>query len=309
MKNKKTFMIFAMLIVTLLGGCQLAKEDEAAAQKPDVLCGVFVTLEPIEPVSQDTVIELPADWNGNINDVLFNEENSRIYATRHEREDGSADYTFDGVEGFRLFSITEMNPKGNETYKETIGDRQWLDVSSSYNETDNGSDVKLTGTLCFDVHYPCRVYTNPVYQTSDGRVYCTYGDGHFFDMPGQQPGEWGSTSISSTTTETVDGKAISRSLEATVKMTGANTNKQIVLKQMDSDDKVIEETVITPDDIPETLRVLPYTAYMILEEHGVDTDNKNVIVRTMVKADDTIFSVRFTEENGIIESYPVTLVH
>ncbi len=308
--NKKIMMILVpMILILLLGGCQLAKVDEATEQNPDVLCGVFVTLEPIEPVPTETVIELPADWNGNINDVLFNEEDSRIYATRLEREDGSADYTFDGIDGIRLFSITEKNPNGSETYQSTIGDRQWLDVSSSYNGTDNGSDIKLTGTLCFDVHYPCRIYTNPVYQAADGRVYCTYGNGHFYDMPGQQPGEWGSTAIASTTTETVDGKTTSRSLEAVVKLSGANTNKQIVLKQMDGEDKVINQTVITTDDIPESVRVLPDTAYMILEEHGIDTDNKNVIARTMVKADDTTFNARFTEEYGIIESYPITLVH
>ena len=308
--NKK-ILIFALLmaIMTLLGGCQLAKEDEAEAQNRDVLCGVFVTLEPIEPAPTETVIDLPVDWNGNINDVLFNEEDSRIYATRLEREDGSADYTFEGIEGIRLFSITEKNPNGSETYQSTIGDRQWLDVSSSYNGTDNGSDIKLTGTLCFDVHYPCRIYTNPVYQAADGRVYCTYGNGHYYDMPGQQPGEWGSTAIASTTTETVNGEAASRRLEAVVKLSGANTNKQIVLKQIDGEDMVINQTVITPDDIPESVRVLPDTAYMILEEHGIDTDNKNVIGRSLIKADAEFFSAPFTEENGIIESYPVTLAH
>ena len=309
--NRKLLIIFAILmaIMPLLGGCQLAKVDEGTEQNPDVLCGVFVTLEPIEPAPLDTVIELPADWNGNINDVLFNEEDSRIYATRHEREDGSADYTFEGVEGFRMFSITEKNPNGSEKYQATIGDRQWLDVSSSYNSTDNGSDIKLTGTLCFDVHYPCRVYTNPVYQTADGRVYCTYGQAYFLEDPEKQPEEWGSTSISSTVTETVNGKATSRSLEAMVKLTGANTNKQIMLKQMDSEDKVIDQTVITPDDIPESVRVLSETAYMILEERGVDTHGKNVISRSLIKTDEEFFGAPFTEENGIIESHTVTLVH
>lgn len=309
MNKKRLSILSVMIILTLLSGCQLAVADDVPSGK-DTLCGVFVTLKPIEPPAPtETVIELPADWNGNINDVLFNEEDSRIYATRHEEDNGSVDYTFDGMSGFRMFSITEMNPDGSEKFQATIGDRQWMDVSSSYNTTDNGSDIKLTGTLCLDVHFPCRIYTNPVYQTADGRVYCTYGDGYFIEDTEKQAGEWGSTSISAAKTETIDNKETGQKLEAVVKLVGSNTNKKIIFKQMNSDDKVVEQTVITKDDIPDTLRLLPDTAYMILEEHSIDVKDNAVVSRTLLKTDTEFFSARFTGENGIVESTSVTLVH
>lgn len=309
--NKKIIAVLSVIMIpTLFGGCQLAVENDGAAQNQDALCGVFITLEPIEPPAPtETVIELPATWNGNMNDVLFNEEDSRIYAARHEEDNGSVDYTFDGNVGYRMFSITEMNPDGSEKYQATIGDPEWQDVSSNYSTTDNGNDISLTGTLCFDVHYACRVYTNPVYQTADGRVYCTYGNSYFYDMLDKLAGDWGSTSISATTTQTVNGEATSRSLEAVVKLAGMNTNKQVILKQMDEDDKVIDQTVITQDAIPDSILVLPNTAYMILEEHSLDSAGKAAVNRTMVKTDEEYLNARFTGENGIIESSMVTLVH
>lgn len=309
MYKKILSILSAMTILTLLSGCQLAVADDDAQSGKDTLCGVFVTLKPIEPVPTDTVIELPPNWNGDLSDVLFNEEDSRIYATRHEEENGSVDYTFDGIVGFRMFSITEKNAQGSEKFQATIGDRQWMDVASFYNSTDNGSDIKLTGTLCFDVHFPCHIYTNPVYQTADGRVYCTYGDAHFIEDSDKQAGEWGSTSISTTKTETINNKETSQKLEAIVKLVGSNTNKEIILKQMNSEDEVIEQTVITKNDIPESVRLLPDTAYMILEEHSVDVKDKAAVSRTLLKTDAEFFGASFTGENGIIESYPVTLMH
>ncbi len=309
--NKKRLIIFAilMLIVPLLSGCRLAVENDETTHKADVLCGVFVTLEPIEPVPTDTVIELPADWNGDLNDVLFNEEASRIYATRHEDANGFVDYTFDGIDGYRMFSTTEKNAAGEVTVNASSNDSQWQDRSSDYSITDNGEEIKLAGTLCFDVHSSCRVYTNPVYQTADGRVYITYGDGHFYDVPDKQPGEWGSTTISATVTQTENGKETSRSIEALVKLAGANTNKQIVLKQMDSENKVIEQTVVTQGDIPESVRIMSNAAYMILEEHSIDFEDKATVSRTLLTADAETFDARFTGENGIVEAHPVALVH
>jgi hypothetical protein len=301
-------MILTLLLL-LTGGCQLAVADGINAQSQDMLCGVFVTLKPIEPAPAETVIDLPVNWNGNIEDVLFNEEDSRIYATRHEVANGGVDYTFDGINGFRLFSITEMNPNGNDNYQATFSDSQWEDVSSSYTATDNGSDIRLTGTLCFDVHFSCRVYTNPVYQTADGRVYCTYGNSHFYDLPDKQPGEWGSTTICETTTQTVNGEASSHNLEAAVNLAGINTNKRIVLKQMNIEDNVIQQTDFTQGDIPGSLRVLPDTEYMILEEHSIDFENKAAVSRTMIKTDEEILGARFTGENGIVQSYPIMLTH
>ena len=308
--NKKILSVLSvMTILMLLSGCQLAVADDNAQPGKDTLCGVFVTLKPIDPPAPtETVIELPAHWNGDLSDVLFNEEDSRIYATRHEEDNGSVDYTFDGISGFRMFSITEKNAQGGEKFQATIGDSQWQDASSSYNYTDDGSDIKLTGTLGLDVHFPCRIYTNPVYQTADGRVYCTYGDSYFIEDTEKQAGEWGSTSISAAKTETIDNKETVQKFEAIVKLVGSNTNKKIIFKQMNSDDKVVEQTVITKNNIPDSLRLLPDTAYMILEEHSIDVKDKAAVSRTLLKTDAEFFNARFTGENGIVESTSVTLV-
>mgnify|MGYP000933922645 FL=1 len=46
--NKRTgAALAALMILATLGGCQLAVPDAGAAG-PDMLCGVFATLEPLD---------------------------------------------------------------------------------------------------------------------------------------------------------------------------------------------------------------------------------------------------------------------
>ena len=291
----------ALMILTLLSGCQLAVDDKKAGE--DTLCGVFVTLDYLETDLSEETIELPLGWNGDPNSIVFPE--TRIYATRHEDEYGSADYTFDGIEGYRLFSITEMNPFGKESYKATIANGL-QDVHSSYSTTDAGEEIGLTGTILFDIHFPCHVYANPVYQTPDGQVYMTQGQGLWFDEL-QSEGAAGSTKLSATSTKIVDSKKTSDTINVELKIEGLNTNEKIVLKQMDSSDQIIAQTEITQDNIPDSIILNRQTAYMIMEEHCIDYESKTVVKRTLLNTDEEYFNVRFTGNNGIVEAFSVTL--
>ncbi len=301
---RKTILaaLAALMILTMLGGCQLAVDDDEMNPGSDRLCGVFVTLEYLDISFEEQELEIPFNWNGDPNNIVFPE--TRIYATRTEDENGHVDYTFDGVEGFRLFSVKTDSPDGLGSYSSSFGDDAIQDGHISVSD----EEVSLSGTIYYDVHYPCSVFPNPVYQTPDGQVYLTSGTGISFGGE-RMEGISGSTSLSATTTETIDGVETSHTTEVEVKVEALNTNKKVVLKQMDSDDEIIAQTEITQDDIPESIAVQNNTAYMIMEEHCVDYENKDSVKRMLLKPDDEFLGVCFTGDNGIIESYPVTLEH
>ena len=301
MKNKIiTAALAALMILALLGGCQLAvPDDEINGSGRDTLCGVFITLEYLDTGEVGESIELPANWNGDMNDIVFPE--TRIWATRNEDENGFVDYTFDGVEGYRFIMIQEVQADGSK-YSSSMLEGPFEDAKVNV----GNNDIHLSGTIYFDVHLSrFSLYPNPVYQTPDGRVYMVPGTGTFTDSMGE--GSSIAMTLSETSTETVDGEQTSRTMEVEIKAESLNTNQKVVLKQMDENDGVIEQTEITQEDIPESINVESACAYKILEEHSVDYEGNTVVKRTLLKPDETYISARFTGENGIVEAFPITL--
>ena len=304
--NRKIAAVLAVLIMVMLSGCQLAvAEDTIPGASKNALCGVLVTLEPLDTGMEET-IEIPPGWNGNLDAIVFPEE--RIYATRTVSDD-VVDYSFDGVDGYRLFAAIEQI-EGMQPYWATYSDEEIqnrsTNIMSGVNEEMPEDTVALTGTILFDVHEPCRVYANPVYQTPKGEIYVVQGQGLWMDEL-QTEGSCGSMELSATTTETVGDSTSSRTLDVEINVEGVNPNERIVLRQMDAQDKVLERTEITKGSIPESIRLLAETAYMMLEEHGVDFEGKAFVKRTVLAADEEQFGARFAGEKGIILSYPVTL--
>lgn len=298
--HKALLVVLAVLIIiTLFGGCQLAVESSETFGE-DLLCGVFITLEYLETEQSQESIELSQNWNGNPNDMFFLE--TRIYANRYEDRNGIVDYRFDNIEGIRFFEIQVEDSQTLHRYTSCMADPQIQNI-----EVQVSNDAfNLTGTIYFDVNYHCSIYTNPVYQTPDGKVYMKQGNGRSYsDL--QNEGAKGSTNLSSTTTKTVDGEQSSHTVKVEVKMEGVYSNLKVVLKQMDSDDNLIAQEVILKDNIPKLIQVLPDTEYLITEEHCTDYQGKKIIKRSILDIDKEILDVRFTGENGIVQSYPITL--
>lgn len=291
-----------LMIVTLFGGCQLAVEvDEPKGE--DMLCGMFITLERLETETSDESIEIPQNWNGDPNDIVFPE--TRIYAKRHEDKNGFVEYTFDGIEGNAFYIIKVQGSEEYESYHSTmIG--KIANGSTNVSVGDSSNSRSLKGTIYFDVNYSCMIYTNPVYQTPEGEVYMIPGSCTSYGKL-QTEGTSGSHKLSASKTETVDGEEINHTVEVELNIEGLNTNKQVVLKQLNSQDQIIAEETIIKDEIPESIDVLPDTQYMIMEEHCIDFEGKTIIKRTLINMEEETFNVRFTGDNGIVEQSSVTL--
>lgn len=295
---RKTILtvLAALMILTMLTGCQLAVENDEA-EGEDVLCGVFITLDYVEAAQPEEEIELPPNWNGDPNDIIFPE--TRFYATSHEDEHGFVDYTFDGVEGISCFMVQQGEDEGR--YTATKFGPQIQDGHTMITN-DNAS---LAGTLLFDVNKNCMIYANPVYQTPDGEVYMIPGNCMGFGEMSEGGG--GSTKLSATRTETIDGEKVSRTFDVEIKIEAVFSNKKVVIKQMDSEDQLIADEVITKEDIPKTLRLLHNTVYVIVEEHYTDKEGGNAVKRELADIDAESLGVRFAGENGIVHTYPIEL--
>ena len=297
MKNKILFAaLAALMMLTLLGGCQLARPDDGTDAGRDTLCGVFITLDYLD-ISEP---EITLDWEG---EPQFFYPEARVYATRTEDENGFFDYTFEGIEGYRFFMVQTQNADGT-IYHSSIVEAPMEDVLTQI--SDNGT--MISGTIYFDVHCSdCVMFANPVYQMQDGRVYMVPGTGTGAEIMGE--GINLTVTLSETTTQTTDGETNTKTMEVKITAQGLNTNQEVILKQMDENDQVVDETVITQDSIPETIRVLPDTAYMILEEHCIDVEGNTMVKRTLVDTSAEYFNVRFTGEHNIFIPSVVTLVH
>lgn len=301
MKNKILWAaLAALMVLTLLGGCQLAVPDDGTGDGTDAgqdkLCGAFITLDYLN-ISEPYIT---INWKG---EPEFSYPESRLYATRTEDENGYNKYAFEDAEGFSYFIVRMQSPDGYGSYSTSYADGpiQAGGISISDN------DLSLSCTICFDVHAYCEVYVNPVYQTPDGEVYTVPGDGMSFGSIYE--GDVGSTTYSTTNTETINGETVTSTNEVTVSITGCNTVQKAVLKQMDENDQIVDEAVITQDSIPESIRVLPDTAYMMLEEHSIDREGNAVVKRTLVDTSEGYFYVQFTGEHGIVVPSMVTLEH
>jgi len=303
MMRKTIFAALAalMILLTMLGGCQLAVDNDEMNPGKDRLCGVFVTLDYLDMSFADEPIEIPPSWNGNPNSIVFPER--RIDATRTEEENGHVEYTFDGIEGFRLFEVKVNDSKENSSYWSSMTDSGIEDVHVEISD----ESVRLSGTISYDVHTSYfSIYANPVYQTPEGDVYMIEGSGISFSGD-QSEGTGGSTTLSETITENTNGEETSRTTDVEIKVEAVNTNKKVVLKQMGINDEMITQTEITQDDIPKSIQIDKDTEYMIMEEHCVDYEGKASVKRTLLSTDEATLGARFTGDNGIIETTPVTL--
>lgn len=285
-----------LMIITLFSGCQLAVEGEGY-EGEDMLCGMFITLDYVKTEIPEESIELPQNWNGDPSNIVF--PKTRIYAKRDDNDKRFTDFRFD-VEGIHFFTVQVEDTNGS--YTTNISDPQ---IQEGCINVVN-SDRYLTGTIYFDVNYPCRIYTNPVYQTPDGDVYMIPGSCMDYGNLLTE-GSGGSTKLSATNTTTIDGEKTSRTVEVEIKIEGVNSNKKVVLKQMDSDDQTIAEEAIIKDNIPDSIAVLRDTQYMIMEEHCNNNEGEKIIKRTLLDMEEETLDVRFTGDRGIVETSYVSL--
>ncbi len=309
MIKKIALILLSAVMLLAVCGCQLAVEGQSSTDvNTDALCGMFITFEPLP--SNDDYLE-NIDWNAVMSgdqSSLYNQGAQKIYAV--PKDDGiSKSYYFEGIDGLRLFSVFVPESDERNGYNTNCADDLIMDRHTFYNDTDSSVEITLEGTLyvCSKVYggdeiFNC--YSNPVYQTPEGEVYVTQGNGHCSDM---WPGSSVTTTLSGTAAKIVNEDKKSRTTTVKLTLTGIDYIEKYVLKELDSEDNVVSTLEIQKDNVPEEITLTGNTAYAILEKHCTDAEDKPYIERSFIDMSLDYMGVRFINEDGFAQAYVITL--
>lgn len=312
MKNKIFAIFLASALCLSLCGCQLAlPEGGEENMSRDRLIGCFVTTEHLD------LFDFEAYFNDNAHklvggEVVLDGDSSayqnRIYAEYYEEtlrgEDGESHttggYRFPDLEGISLFAPTITDEDGS--YLTSMTDTPVNDVHFGSKSHDYGTGkndvqgIELEGT----VYVPgegglVKFYMNPVYQSADGSVYLTAGQGLQYDA---EMGGAASLLLTDEQTQSVNGGE-STAYTASVKMNFDAVAVPILLRviEMDAGSSILKTTEIDPAELPDEYEPQTGAAYLLLETVTTGDEGAEVVTRSIAGPDD--------EERNITVFVPV----
>lgn len=297
-------MLIGMLgaaMILLLAGCSLAKKDAGSESSKDRMIGAFITDEYLD------LFDIEAYFDDHASSISDGEEitledsskyNERLYATidKHGSKDPADwDISFGDVEGINFFSVL-WEDESKEVTASLVESDGIYDVNTSYNVTDEGENVELSGTIYMlpglideDTAY----FVNPVYQTEDGRIYVVSESGGS-TSGNTSEGEQLALTVSDETTVTESsytgtknvgnvntGNTKSEKMTVTVRLSVVYEPVKITLYQMDRDNQVLQKDEYIPGKMPEKLEVSQGCEYLLIETEKKDPDGKMIISRDL----------------------------
>jgi len=308
----KRYTAIVLLILTgvlFLNGCQLALEGEGDS-KNDRFCGFYITFEDIWASNRADSGE--ADFDGldlariqdfDLNDMAWDmgQGQGKIYAKEKPvLEDGISTiiYVFEGIEGIPFFLASVAANDMGQGYWTTIMENNVFDAKVMIN--DEGGEIE--GTIYLGLDIEGIFYLNPVYQTTDHKVYMLEGQGVHFSS-----GLGGSMSYDMSETYEIleDGKEKIVTKKAKITLDRMDPTTTIVFKEMDQSDQLVASTEIKRGAIPETIYLYETTEYIIVEENSVRVDGQPITKRSILEMDDSsgsmTYECRFINEKGYAE--------
>lgn len=303
--------IYTVLLL-LLTGCQLAHEDAGENENADRLIGVFITSEYLD------LFDMEGYMNDNINkmygggEITVDGESSqyqgRLYATLTTKtltneETGETidikEFVFEGMDGIAYFSATVPATENEEGFITSGSDEAISEGHMDLYYGDEGDKTTLEGAIYLSPdHVGSTLYINPVYQSADGSVYATTGNG--FSIGGvQDEGSVYSHTLEETTTVTENGSTKSVSFSIKISIAVMFPPQQIVVLQMDEDNTVLARTEYIPGELPNMLTTESNAQYIIVETHKYDRRRNARISRTLYGKSDETLETFFCREGGV----------
>ncbi len=277
------------LCLFLLTGCQLAQKPQGEKPLEDRLVGVFVTQDYLDLLDLETYLQEHPE------DVLDGElepmDRGRVYATM------SADGTFyfEGYEGMYL-----CNYYDGETQC-SFSTEGLCDVEANYADTNAGRVIEEKGTIRITGTEGISFYTNPVYQTHDGRYYVMEGQGTHSNSLGTM-----SHTLTEETTirSTQDGETTqeeSYKASFTVTVEHIEIPDTVTFVQMSADNRELSRQECLPGQMPEQVEAVAGTAYILLESRVGETVTRVLhqpgedSIRTWYKSESAVCLPQYTE--------------
>ena len=287
-------------MLTLLSGCQLAIKD-ADKVTEDRLAGVFVTTEYLDLFNAEAYV------NDNLRvvggDISIEGDTSayyeRIYAQKTVIDEHRNEYEFVGLDGYGYYSLIEIGETMLDNYHYAGVDEGISDPKTHYKVTDEGEGVEMVGTLYFPSGNSEAVfYFNPVYQTREGELYVTTGQG-FSTGGSMAEGQVYSQTMEEVTTIDLNGEKASWSTSVTTNIVGIILPEKYVLVYMDELNRILVSQEYAPGNVMPEMNVPGETAYIILEAHKRGTDGEITIDREIIDRGEESFSTFWINADGI----------
>lgn len=270
--------ICIFVFVVSICGCSLADPDAGTDAAEDQLIGAFITSEyqqKLYATIEKNDSEDPADW----------------------------DITFGNVEGINLFAPVWTDQDG-ESYVGSVCGEEVCDVNTEINVSDteemhciSGTIYMIPGQMDQDIAY----YTNPVYQTPEGDIYLTSGQG-ISTSGNSSEGVIMTNTIEDKVEVTENGTVKARGCKVAVSMAVMYEPVKITVCQMNADHQVLETEVYQPGMMPETFAMNKNAAYMMVETEKKDLEGKTFTAREIYDLNEGEVSIEtfYVLEDGIL---------
>lgn len=305
--NKKILSLALLIILSMnLSACQLARSD-SEYKETENLCGTFITYYK--------------EGEGS----TFDDENKKYYATFGEEllDKDIEKYKFEDLEGYALFLHTEG--EGEDKVVGVVGDDVFgnINLSVNVNTEDNSKDVitvedtdelpepdvnvtseenKISGTIYVTREFKGIIQFNPIIK--EGKKYYTIRDGNSVYIDGENEGV-SSKSSSSNSKTNVNSKTKIEKFSYTVSIEPVDELKNIKIKEMSSNDTLIDIKEIVHKNNDYKFKISKNTAYIIVEENCIDKNGKEIIKRTIydrdkINNDETNHLCNYANDDGLV---------
>lgn len=294
MKIKIIALLIALCIIgAALSGAQLKiPESENKSTLGDRLIGTVITTESLG------TFDMEAYLNENIGSIIKGESNTvsiedkqnymgKIYARQVVKEDTTEDgekithkeYVFDDIDGYWIFDAKIPATETEESYTCLCSEGGLSNVQSSIHHTDNGvEEIGLTADLYYSYEkWGTVFYMNPVYQESDGDIYCVEGMGYSVSGDKGSVGSdaKGSQTLTDKITVNKNGEETLYQSKITINYIPVYVPYKTSFVFMNKDNKVISASEFDTHKIPSELRVPKGTEYVLVlqkSDEGTETD-------------------------------------
>lgn len=307
MKNKKWIVILlcaALAVVAFIAGfsgvIDLTKQpEENTGTQSDRLIGALITKEYLDLFDFDSYFQDNASHivnGGVIDEQEVSQYYERLYASNTPGEHHS-EVAFEGVNGISIFcAYIETDGEG---YWTSSGDEGYADGYWHLTDADELQRVEMEGTVYSSTlsGWKC-FYVNPMYQTSDGRIYVIPGSGNSFGGD-VTCGMSSSQMLTESKTTVVNGEKKTVEAEIKVTFTFMDPPASVTVMQFNEENQVIAQDDFDVDSIPTEISPLKAAQYIIIETVGTASDGSETIKRQLIQHEDDCAEAFSIREDGI----------
>ncbi len=273
MRSRNRIIFLGIFAALLLSGCSLAVPGAETEGGDDRLIGAFITSDHLDLFDMDAYLQDHASQLMKANEIQISNTSGyeeRLYAVIDKKGGEDTydwDISFKDVEGISFFAPVLEDKDGNRGWH-SMYDAGISDVDLNITVTDEGDEVSLEGTIYMipgQTDKGISYYLNPVYQTAEGQIYLTAGEGFSTSGESEEEEVHFTAALSAETKTTENGK--SQTAKSSVQVSYATMHRpvKITLYQMDKAHQCIKREEYTPGGLPESLDMEPETAYLLAE--------------------------------------------